>query len=1139
MKTRDYSRTEEDVAVLSFLICTGEIISSRALYRHWYNCLKRSMKYFLGFTSDKEQILITDVSGYGNMRNINELIGIIKGINFDGVINDKEVVRLQSWVDRNRNIAYEQKQVELIKIVDAVLEDNIIDENEKEQLIKSAESFLDDTDEYSGRIYELNGIIEGIICDGEVNEAEVHNLNSWMEEYGDLIHENKQAQELHLIIDDILEDGVVTEEEQVQLLELLNTWINSAQFESKLEYLCRLVKERKNIGVDLIDILNNESAMAEIHRRAERQLIISLNSTNGLCPNPEIIVVSLVLIAMLEYNGNYYSSVRLTYKTVYYRYSEQKVEGLIRSILGRYKKQKDSGTRSRIINVALENAIVPKNFLAAFFEFMFDIYKLNFEYDLPEDPYDDFAFVYDGLRTSMLSEGDDISINVTQKTYKLIASTKKLIVKEDGLDAVIKLSILIAKLIEKRFWNKEIKIFNPYLKAGFEGWEKQLKDLAPNNHSKKKYPKEFRSRWEPKYLLRDNCIFIVPPTHRIKAQYDYRKVAIEVTNAGNTIYFSKDFDIREIIGGYQINPPQIELELPLGRVRYKLKCGDETIYDSKDKLWRDFIVFNHDGQEVKNNTDYEGTAFFCYKPGDAEFNSITEKENYCIGYKNVKLGEAYRIGDDVINFSSLVKPGVFGELHKNCFVIIDRERRLSVYKDASVVVFEANNKSSKFEMKINGKPYKLSEMNCKATERNNITKYVVELGLEKSGFYTVEINQILDGKKCKILKEEFILDKELSFGSEFLDENRVALKVRSGIISKNINTEITIFEVEIGMINFKLGIHQCEYILPFDLGLYSIDDNEWVVATSDIWIDDISLESRMIVYDSRCDGALLYSENGDLSEDSIAIKDYGAYKEIQIGFMKSYQARNRYVTLVLTANGKRKYAILCYNRSVIDVEGTEILFVDNPKRVMVTPVFHGKNKVFFEMMDQKGEKVYTSKALISGQTETINCINSFEEYIIRFYEKTKALILQKNTLLHAVKRTFYAREDLKGRTFKISTAYFDKYIGNQCIEKEYHFNKMYLKITETRDDNYLEGLIIVKTMRGTWVLNNISPVEVEICSKVVDDTIDVYMTNCGDGLLMDFEKHGIMNSLNHPTAPDIFLYTLNLKEGKREKIKPC
>ena len=44
------------------------------------------------------------------MRNINELIEIIRGINSEGAINDKEIVRLQSWVDKNRKLDYEKSR---------------------------------------------------------------------------------------------------------------------------------------------------------------------------------------------------------------------------------------------------------------------------------------------------------------------------------------------------------------------------------------------------------------------------------------------------------------------------------------------------------------------------------------------------------------------------------------------------------------------------------------------------------------------------------------------------------------------------------------------------------------------------------------------------------------------------------------------------------------------------------------------------------------------------------------------------------------------------------------------------------------------------------------------------------------------
>ena len=39
------------------------------------------------------------------MQNIHELIGLIKGIDFDEVINEQETEELASWVNKNRNFA--------------------------------------------------------------------------------------------------------------------------------------------------------------------------------------------------------------------------------------------------------------------------------------------------------------------------------------------------------------------------------------------------------------------------------------------------------------------------------------------------------------------------------------------------------------------------------------------------------------------------------------------------------------------------------------------------------------------------------------------------------------------------------------------------------------------------------------------------------------------------------------------------------------------------------------------------------------------------------------------------------------------------------------------------------------------------
>lgn len=1041
-------------------------------------------------------------------------------------------MHLQSWVDKNRNLAYDKRQIELIQMVDSVLEDHMIDEDERTLMITTCEIFLKETDNNSAKIYELNGIIEGVVCDGEVNEIEILRLKEWMDSYGDSIRDHKAYSELCKVIDDILEDGIVTEDEKDELLDLLSERIKNSQFENKLTHLCKLIREKKNIGIDLIDILNNESAMKEIHRRAESNLAQAVGSYSGYCRNQEIIVISLVLIAMLEYDGNYYNSVRLTYRDLYAKYSEQKIEGKIRSILGKYKKQSESGSRSRIINVVLENAIVPQTFLSAFFEFVFDIYKLNFEYDLPEEPYEDFKFVFEGLRNNMLSDGDDISINVTQKTYKLIASTKQLISREGGLDAIIRLSIIIVKLIDRRFWNKEVKIFNTYLKVGYEGWEKTLKESIRGGYERKTSDSKLRSHWEPKFLMYNNSVYLYPPVHRVKSQYDYRDIEVVVLNDGEELYRNNRCDIREIIGGYQVNTEKIEITKPIGKLIYRLVVGDEVIYDSRDKLYRNYIVFNNKGQEVSNNTDFEGTVYIAYRKGEATLDNILSREHYSIGYKLVRLGDAIEIGHDVFNFSSMVKPGIFGQVYLNCSVQKEGEDKLiPVYHDTCFVVFETDNDSSKFEININGKPYKLSEMQYKATEKAGSTKYVVELGIQEPGVYEIKVNQLVAGSKKHILQADLAFDTGLAYSKELISESVYRVQISSSLLPYNISTEIIVDDFTPGFIKFDYNSNNYSYFIPFDFGFYKLTNYEWCSQNEDIWIDDINDKSMLTLFDSQCDGLLLYTEAGTLAEDDIKLIDKGYYKELPVYFLTSYKNGNRNVTLVFTANGKTKYVVHCYNKCIIDEEKTEILYFDNPKKVTITPVFHGKNKIFYELFNSTGKKILTSKLLESGQTSTLTNFKSFQEYTIQFHEKTNILQLRKNTLLLEEHRTFYAKEDFIGRSFKIAEAYFNQIIRGEFVEKQWFFNKYYVKLTDVIDaeKGIFEGQVYSKSYKGDYFLFNINPVDVEICSDVIDGTMDIYMTNQGDGLLFDPEHRGIMNSMEHPTAPDIFLYTINLK----------
>ena len=1063
------------------------------------------------------------------MRNINELISIIKSINLDGTINDKQGVRLQSWVDKNRNLAYELRQVELIKHIDTDLEDSIINDDERESILMHCDRFLKDISDDVAKIYEFNGIIEGIIWNGEVNEPEVYRLKEWMEVNGDTIRGHKPLEALSKIMDDILADGVITENDQEQLLQLLLDCKNYSKFRMKLGYLKEQVRARQNIGIDLIDLIDNKDYVEEIHSKAEVQLKRALNSYTGSCvKDPEVVLISLVLIAMLHYDGNYYENVRVIYKDLYRGYSEQKIEGLIRTILNRYRlDEKERSSRTRIINVALSNAIVPSHYLRSFFEFIYDIYKLNFEYDISNDLYEDFKFVYEGLRSNMLSDGDDVQVNITKKSYKLIKSTKQLITNDKYIDSVIKLSIIIVNLINKKFWNRDVKIFNPYLKQGYDGWVENLKDEKDVIRHRTK--SEFRSRWEPKYNLLQNEVYIVPPVHRVKAGYNYYDISVVVRNGDKEVYVNNAPDIREIMGGYQVSVKKIHIEKPLGMITYQLLARNEVIYDSKEKLYRDFLVFDCEGAELQNNTDYFGTAIFCVENDEGVFKPFYITDNYKLASENIRLGAVYVIGNNIFNFSSIIKPGVFGEEWTNHYLIdAALNEKISIYKQVKFLVFEIENTSSFFQVVIDGAGRKLGDFTHTVTAREGVIKYVINLDMVAAGVHTIEVYSLADARKNKILSFTFALDAELDAQSVKIDDGTYMVSVTSGLFESVINKEIKLDDFQEDWLTFERNRRNYIYCIPLDFEIYRIEGEDWHATNRAMWIGDISQDSILDIYGNNADELQVCASTGEVLEEVIKLKKKGRYQQVPIGFLVSYKASYDYVMLLFVKDGRKQRTIFCYNKCILDGEATELNYDPVTKSLDVITRFYGKGQVYFKIEDRRKNEIYKSSYLENGVLESTTELTSFKKYKIIFYEKEKGLSLNKERMLKEYERMFYAWEDFVGRSFRISEVYFDQFVRSKFLRKKHYFNRVYVYFIKKISDDTYTGEVYVKIGCGSFMLDNINPVDIEICSTVMDDTMEISITKDGDGLFLDFEHHGIMNTLYDDSAVDIFSYTIDM-----------
>ena len=80
-------------------------------------------------------------------KSINELYGIIKGIDADNIINQEEIKFLQEWLINNKNYENSESIGDIYNSLKNILEDNRISQKEKEDLLKMCESieqrFLD------------------------------------------------------------------------------------------------------------------------------------------------------------------------------------------------------------------------------------------------------------------------------------------------------------------------------------------------------------------------------------------------------------------------------------------------------------------------------------------------------------------------------------------------------------------------------------------------------------------------------------------------------------------------------------------------------------------------------------------------------------------------------------------------------------------------------------------------------------------------------------------------------------------------------------------------------------------------------------------------------------------------------------
>ena len=149
------------------------------------------------------------------------LQGILAGVVADQRLNEKELLFLDAWLQSQDALRDHEDVVNILAQVGEVLEDGEITREELVDMQTSIEQIVasnaEDPAEGIGRADELVGFLTGVASDGILNDQEVDALSSWLNR-NETIREKWPASVIVHRLNNILEDGIITEEERQDLM---------------------------------------------------------------------------------------------------------------------------------------------------------------------------------------------------------------------------------------------------------------------------------------------------------------------------------------------------------------------------------------------------------------------------------------------------------------------------------------------------------------------------------------------------------------------------------------------------------------------------------------------------------------------------------------------------------------------------------------------------------------------------------------------------------------------------------------------------------------------------------------------------------------------------------------------------------
>lgn len=173
---------------------------------------------------------------------ISEFYGVVRGFSLDNKITKEEIEYITQWRHEYSKYSNQREIKRIVESIDNILDDGIITVSEIFNLQKVIKEYLDvvSTAPVTLATQILNGILEGIILDGEITAEESQSLRLWL--YDNIyLSGHYPFDKVIDILEKVLDDSMITDKESALLTETIEGLLNPVE---KLKQEVNSVKDK-------------------------------------------------------------------------------------------------------------------------------------------------------------------------------------------------------------------------------------------------------------------------------------------------------------------------------------------------------------------------------------------------------------------------------------------------------------------------------------------------------------------------------------------------------------------------------------------------------------------------------------------------------------------------------------------------------------------------------------------------------------------------------------------------------------------------------------------------------------------------------------------------------------------------------